>query len=1077
MTKSPSTNVHPDLALAVFLEPLASGKRILWIGDPATQAPLHLCAAAKSLRVLDTSMSSSHRTSSNPPNLTVKKFRAGPLGFKKGTFDLVVVPDTEVLGEELGSKALDLARMVDRGLVVCGVDTEDDNIEVVALEKHLQAAFEHLRMLGQASMSGSVLADFSAEDPEVIVDGSLAASSAPDRVVAIASQSPTAVDEYAIIQYPGSAVDGDRVRQLEGDVAERSREVLALREELSRAERRMMRVQSQLKEREGELSEVRANTMVFADSESVRLEGVGSKESADSQGRTHSQESVSARDGDGTREGRSKSSSKRRGKRRHDRPSSPPPELKKALSEEVDALSAKLKIQGQTVAELQQELSRRTALVRDLVEELRATKNTANAAAPIKEPAPASLPEKANTVESVSEVDALHEKLSEQAKVINAMRQDAKAQSALVRDMVENAKHDAGTVPTEKSADYADLEEKLAQQASIVQETQSELARREAIVRDLTELLNERPQAPSDFSEAIAEAEARLVRADFEIQTLRANVESATETVTDSSGMAKRLAESSARNVVLGESLSQIERERDEARAKALSVVAQASALESRLEGQRLGFETRIALLASEAQAPEPTTLPAEEALGRLKGSRDGLRFRLVDRELALVAAQGAGPSRLKVHDELDQTRSDAASMRAQNAELLLRVAELSEAQASLKQASQDRASSAAAKDALITRLQMDLSAFEREIHLYSDREARIQEECSRLKEALVDASSLSDERDAAIAQCKLLEQRVAEVENETAQRVALLQAQYFESKQLADTSAASHEAVEQDIFALKEELASAQSRVRNAESEADRLKLQSTESIASVKADAQLAIESLQRQLKTSDVSLQKADAQRDALQQDVDKLKVTLNNTRETLRELLRDGGGHDRTVTEITAVGDVDAPSGEALDASEEQTMVRTLTAQLEERNIRIRSLEKRISSVAPAPGEYAPQLMRREMLELQERASRLAEELLHARQARRAAESQLEASRSSAADDDELSMVQARLIAREKELTRTAAKVQSLARDADQLRKACGHARQEIQSVLSDPIMAADAPATARLRDVLSHLGNY
>ena len=124
------------------------------------------------------------------------------------------------------------------GCVCCRITTNTNKtLDYYALYDAVAAQFPHVRMLGQMPFVGYALADFGTErEPEPTFDSGFVPGGAeePEWFIALASEHPTRLDEFAVIQLPFRAALGSTKivvleQQLRAAVAaeRRSRERLA----------------------------------------------------------------------------------------------------------------------------------------------------------------------------------------------------------------------------------------------------------------------------------------------------------------------------------------------------------------------------------------------------------------------------------------------------------------------------------------------------------------------------------------------------------------------------------------------------------------------------------------------------------------------------------------------------------------------------------------------------------------------------------------------------------------------------------------------------------------------------------
>ena len=951
------TRIGADLALSVFLAPLAAGRRVLWVGDgsPATE---RLAESAAELRALD-------------PSELRDRLRVLAADDAE-PFDVAVVPDVMVLPDPAAALPELAAALGDAGVLVAGACA--DRHEAQTLDALLGAAFREVRLVAQAPFGGFALADLTADEvAEVVVDGSLlgAQTEAVERVYGLASEALPSIDAYTLVQLAGAsasttAVDrpapADEDQALQEALEARSREAAALRDALQRAEGRLSQVQSRLLATEGELAKARATA-----------QAAGSPEAED----------------------------------------------------DVAQLEEILRDRGARLRELEAECARRALLVRDLTEELVehcAGRRGAARAHP--------LDVAATETETELERDELRVRVLEQHEAIEALARENAELAGRARGLaarLAEALELRGVA--EARARVADLE--LAQEREEQARLQTELAEtREHLELAMLQARGSGAADEGSLAERIATLEASERR------------------------LSARVGELSGQLLAAQDLAAQATEERDRARAETLGLTAQVANLETRMEGLRLGYEMRIAMLGSEPPQPRSPT-GTDEAIERqlrrvsaeleaLRGETDGLRLRLADREAALEEAQrrAAGTALL---DETDRLREEVAALRADNGELTLRLADLEEQRAREAARARDLAQALASRDALVMRLQVDLGEEERAHRLVEAQARRVEAENARLREAVVQASEAVDAREAAEREAERLRARVAELEDRCARAVE----------------------AQARVAALEVQLEEQQERLREATAAGQRER------------------DGLVARFDEERAALQ---AQLDEARMRVETLEAAHAQTLETLREArkLLDGWraaaeaeeAGEAGRSEITAVG-IDAPPESGVEALEraladKDTLLRSLTAQLEERDDRIRALERRAAESGSIDDRDAEE-MRQMLLELEERAARLQEELGHERAARAALEQERAARRP--APDAELERLRWELRDRESALEEALSKANGYERDVSSLRGVVAEARRTLEGLLGDATTAGDPATAERIGALLSLLGGF
>jgi predicted RNase H-like nuclease (RuvC/YqgF family) len=151
------------------------------------------------------------------------------------------------------------------------------------------------------------------------------------------------------------------------------------------------------------------------------------------------------------------------------------------------------------------------------------------------------------------------------------------------------------------------------------------------------------------------------------------------------------------------------------------------------------------------------------------------------------------------------------------------------------------------------------------------------------------------------------------------------------------------------------------------------------------------------------------------------------------------------------------------------------MRSLTAQLEERDDRIRALDRRLAGASP--GASGDEDGKRALLELEERVARLSEELHNERASRLSAQrraEQLERSTEAAPDVAEIGAL---LKSREGELSAAEAKAKSAQRDVESLRAVLREATDGVEALLSSATAGGDPATAQRLGELLTQLGRF
>lgn len=212
-------------------------------------------------------------------------------------------------------------------------------------------------------------------------------------------------------------------------------------------------------------------------------------------------------------------------------------------------------------------------------------------------------------------------------------------------------------------------------------------------------------------------------------------------------------------------------------------------------------------------------------------------------------------------------------------------------------------------------------------------------------------------------------------------------------------------------------------------------------------------------------------------AAEADARETRAALAETRSILDELraVSDRTGGYGVRSDLAAeLGSADERGGR-MDESEKDVLLRSLTAQLEERDDRIRALERRMSGGGNLPAGDA-EALQRELLGLQERATRLADELSVEREARRVAEERA-ASTFGTAGGAAQRELERRAETQQRELDEAQVRLESFERDVRALREVFVETRTGLEHLLGASSGGGDPALVERIGELLTLLGRY
>jgi hypothetical protein len=197
----------PSHAICVYAEPLVVGRRVVVVGDASLGLGERLLELGA--RTVHLYHPGSDRPAGTPVRgLVVEELPAGEFDVRDGAFDVAIVPDL-LVAQAPAEFLARLRRVLSKGgSALIGARAESDSPEAVEyyeLYDRVALQFSHVRMIAEVPFAGVALADLSLEGdaPEVTVETQLEGDpSPPERFFALASQDDVRLSEYAIVQLP-----------------------------------------------------------------------------------------------------------------------------------------------------------------------------------------------------------------------------------------------------------------------------------------------------------------------------------------------------------------------------------------------------------------------------------------------------------------------------------------------------------------------------------------------------------------------------------------------------------------------------------------------------------------------------------------------------------------------------------------------------------------------------------------------------------------------------------------------------------------------------------------------------------
>jgi SAM-dependent methyltransferase len=251
MSSAPESVIEPAIVLAAYAEPVASGRRVLFIGPAISALPARLLErGARLVHVCDPDpVRVAEATAKNrSKDVSFSALADGHFALREGAFDVCIVEDAGISDPVALVKKIRKA-LTPRGVAILASLNPEARVPllphrpsgVIALDYYalydaVKTEFEHVRMLGQAPFVGYVIADFAPEGtPEPSLDTAFLPSGAeePELFIAVASQQPVELEAFAVVQLPyRSVVSGSA--PADTDALKRSRaEGQALQRKLS----------------------------------------------------------------------------------------------------------------------------------------------------------------------------------------------------------------------------------------------------------------------------------------------------------------------------------------------------------------------------------------------------------------------------------------------------------------------------------------------------------------------------------------------------------------------------------------------------------------------------------------------------------------------------------------------------------------------------------------------------------------------------------------------------------------------------------------------------------------------------
>ncbi|MFK7990148.1 MAG: hypothetical protein AB8I08_29280 [Sandaracinaceae bacterium] len=1000
---------HPreyvDLALAVYVEDIVRGKDVLYVGRPDGAAASRLGKAA---RRVDLVAPDAHARGTRRGGRV--RTRRWPTEEDAGAWDVVIIADLVEAGLASDERVEEAASwLAPRGVLIASAEDPSapgaaaDALTYEGVFDLLEGAFDAVRMVGQAPFAGWSVVDFAPPgEMEVTFDGSLLEGSgeAAQRYVALCGERDVVLDPYAIIQIPAGA-DAAPAASVASDSS------------------------SELRERLHEQQDVLDAANLHAEELEKELDGLGSRLKAADEKLTSAKRAADAagKSRDAATAAASKLEKELASLRAAQKKS---PRQGQTNDEEFVRLETALFEAGRELTLARAEVQRRGVLVRDVVEELREARTAVAEGVLFAAPSgptasgevtPAELPAPAAALtipvaappgfvsEDTLELPAseLHGALQNQVAEAVERAVAAEAEKAALQFRLDEVE---GALAVAEGGAVAELEAlrrveaalrgtvrglnaRLAEVTELYQtnearlalleddsrisrdrttELQRELAEtrerlelemaRAAVVRDANDAARSPTLAPPPVSAVSASAASAPPENEAELARLRAVEAHAAEREGKLLGALMKCRDD-ATDVAL--QVREARREADSARAM----------LEQSISGQKLGYENRIAEVVAEL---DQASSQAERALIRvgelesrlqsrthleasLRGELSGVSLRLADREAAvreLTAAKSAPPASAEPAAVQDSAVQDSAAAHA-------------DAAGSIEAALTARAETHGESD--------EFPPEDGPRVVVAGREGPAEPDDEALQSAREEAEALRGETEALREEVAALREAAARFDDSPEPGS---DAPNGDSEAANDAEVRARDGL---VARLQSQLAEAGDKRRELEQrlqEAEGRLGNLHEEVDSARAVADVEVEEKGREVGELEQRLARSEQEHEAA-------RATLSEVKGMLASLAKDLPEAGATASDASEVRRMRERLTQLdADAADRDVLLRSLTAQLQERDDRIRGLERMQGGEGPLGDADA---LAAKLLEMEERVGRLTEELAHERDARR------------------------------------------------------------------------------------------
>ena len=223
MPEPSAPRITPTHALGIYAEPLATGRRVVVVGDATDGLGARLAElGARVVHVYDPDAARAATAAASPGRgVSVRALPPGDFDVRDGAFDVAIVPDLATVVDPaalvarlrrlVGVEGVALVAARNPAVLEGSARTTADarTLDYYELYDLVSLQFASVRMIGQVPFHGVAIAELGEADgaPQVSVDTQLVPEADPPELfIALASQRDVRLDPYAIVQLPRPSI-------------------------------------------------------------------------------------------------------------------------------------------------------------------------------------------------------------------------------------------------------------------------------------------------------------------------------------------------------------------------------------------------------------------------------------------------------------------------------------------------------------------------------------------------------------------------------------------------------------------------------------------------------------------------------------------------------------------------------------------------------------------------------------------------------------------------------------------------------------------------------------------------------